>query len=70
MISGIYFGEFRYFNNYEVLDFFIYIREEIECIVYVVFKLVVLRWGKLILVDKENVLVFSKLWCKVVNEVS
>ena len=42
----------------------------IERIVNVAFKLAASRRGKLTSVDKENVLASSKLWRKVVNEVS
>ena len=70
MTSGIYFGEPRHFNNHEALDSLTYTREEIERIVHVAFKLAASRRGKLTSVDKENVLASSKLWRKVVNELS
>lgn len=69
LIGGFYFGELKYWDNEVVVDLLIYICVEIEWIIEKVFEIVVIRNKKVILVDKVNVFVFSKLWWKIVDEV-
>lgn len=42
---------------------------EIECVIREGFKMVVVRKGKVIFVDKVNVFELSRLWCDVVEDV-
>ncbi|MCG7339949.1 3-isopropylmalate dehydrogenase [Staphylococcus sp. ACRSN] len=70
LTGGIYFGEPKHWNNEEALDSLTYSRQEIERIAKVAFDLAQKRSKKLTSVDKENVLSSSKLWRKIIDEVS
>ncbi|MFF3023999.1 3-isopropylmalate dehydrogenase [Gottfriedia sp. NPDC057948] len=70
LTGGIYFSEPRFHNENEATDTLSYTREEIERIVKYGFELAKTRKGKLTSVDKANVLESSKLWRKIVNELS
>lgn len=70
LTGGIYFSEPRFHTENEATDTLSYTREEIERIVNYAFKLAQTRKGKVTSVDKANVLESSKLWRKVVNEIS
>lgn len=70
LTGGIYFSEPRFHNENEATDTLSYTREEIERIVTYGFELAKSRKGKLTSVDKANVLESSKLWRKIVNQLS
>ncbi|MEH6939513.1 3-isopropylmalate dehydrogenase [Bacillus sp. JJ664] len=70
LTGGIYFSEPRFHSENEATDTLSYSREEIERIVEYAFSLAKTRKGKLTSVDKANVLESSKLWRKIVNEMS
>lgn len=70
LTGGIYFSEPRFHTENEATDTLSYSREEIERIVEYAFSLAKTRKGKLTSVDKANVLESSKLWRKIVNEMS
>lgn len=70
LTGGIYFGEPKHWNEDKALDSLTYTRTEIERIARVAFDLAQNRHKKLTSVDKENVLSSSKLWRKVINDVS
>lgn len=70
LTGGIYFGEPKKLGDDDALDSLTYTRSEIERIARVGFDLAQKRNKKLTSVDKENVLSSSKLWRRVVNEVS
>lgn len=71
LTGGIYFGEKK--EDHEALyasDLCEYHRHEIERIAKMAFDYAAKRRGKLTLVDKANVLATSRLWRKVVQEMS
>jgi len=70
LTGGIYFSEPRFHTENEATDTLSYSRDEIERIVEYAFSLAKSRKGKLTSVDKANVLESSKLWRKIVNEIS
>ncbi|ANQ64746.1 3-isopropylmalate dehydrogenase [Staphylococcus equorum] len=70
LTGGIYFGEPKKLDDDDALDSLTYTRSEIERIARVGFDLAQKRYKKLTSVDKENVLSSSKLWRRVINEVS
>ncbi|WP_426428338.1 3-isopropylmalate dehydrogenase [Staphylococcus equorum] len=70
LTGGIYFGEPKKLDDDDALDSLTYTRSEIERIARVGFDLAQKRNKKLTSVDKENVLSSSKLWRRVINEVS
>lgn len=70
LTGGIYFGEPKQLEQHQALDSLTYTREEIERIAHVAFQLAQTRKYRLTSVDKENVLASSKLWRKVLDEVS
>lgn len=70
LTGGIYFSEPRFHTENEATDTLSYSRDEIERIVEYAFSLAKTRKGKLTSVDKANVLESSKLWRKIVNEMS
>lgn len=69
LTGGIYFGEKKYTND-SASDICEYSRFEIERIAHLAFKAATSRKGKLTLVDKANALATSRLWRKVVQEIS
>lgn len=70
LTGGIYFSEPRFHDDNNATDTLTYSRYEIERIVNYAFELASARNKKVTSVDKANVLESSKLWRKVVNEVS
>ena len=70
LIGGAYFGEPRKLEDRFALDSITYSYEEISRIVRYAFELARNRRKKLTSVDKANVLATSKLWRKVVIEIS
>jgi 3-isopropylmalate dehydrogenase len=71
LTGGIYFGEKKINEDYtEASDLCIYHRSEIERIAHLAFQSAKQRKKKLTLVDKANILATSRLWRKVVQEVS
>ena len=69
LTGGIYFGP-REYSDEKAVDTLPYTRIEIERIAKKAFEIAKLRNKKLMSIDKHNVLDTSKLWRKVVNEVS
>ena len=70
LIGGLYFGRPKYYDDKEAFDTMYYSRESIERIVKAAFELAMSRRKKLTSVDKANVLANSRLWRKIVEEVS
>lgn len=71
LTGGIYFGEKKMNDaKTEASDLCIYTQAEIERITHLACKLAMTRRKKLTLVDKANVLETSRLWRKVVQDVS
>lgn len=70
LIGGLYFGRPKYYDDKEAFDTMYYSRESIERIVKAAFDLAMSRRKKLTSVDKANVLANSRLWRKVVEEMS
>lgn len=73
LVSGVYFG--KHINIVEngddgAVDIMQYMKKEIERVAKVAFELAEKRSGNLLVVDKANVLATSKLWRKVVNDIS
>lgn len=69
LTGGIYFGP-REYSDEKAIDTLPYTRIEIERIAKKAFEIAKLRNKKLMSIDKHNVLDTSKLWRKVVNEIS
>jgi len=73
LTGGAYFGEKgreKYQNGEKAWDLMIYNTEEIERVAHVAFKTAKLRKGKVMLVDKANVLESSKLWRETVTKLA
>lgn len=70
LTGGIYFGQPSYHDDHLAVDTLQYGRDEIERVVRYAFQLAEARSGKVTSIDKANVLESSKLWRKVVNNVS
>lgn len=73
LVSGVYFGEHKLgIDNDEQVatDIMKYTENEIKRVSKVAFELAEKRSGNLLLVDKANVLATSKLWRKVVENMS
>lgn len=70
LAHGIYFGQPKGLTDDEAFDTMIYKKEEVEQIAHSAFKQAQRRRKKVTSVDKANVLSSSKLWRKVVIEVS
>ena len=69
LTGGLYFGQ-REYSEEKAHDTLSYTRAEIERIAKKAFEIAKLRNKKLTSVDKHNVLDTSKLWRKIVNEIS
>lgn len=69
LTGGLYFGE-KFYSEEKAYDTLFYTRKEIERIVKKAFEIASVRRKKLVSVDKHNVLDTSKLWRKIVNEIS
>ncbi|MDH4379073.1 MAG: 3-isopropylmalate dehydrogenase [Vampirovibrionales bacterium] len=70
LTGGLYFGEPKWRTDDEAVDTMRYTRAEIERIAHVAFKAAQQRRGKVISVDKANVLKTSQLWRDVVEGVA
>lgn len=73
LTGGAYFGEKgrqKYQNGEKAWDLMIYNTEEIERVAHVAFKAAQKRKGKLMLVDKANVLESSRLWRETVTKLA
>lgn len=73
LTGGLYFGNRKteiIDGKRTALDSLVYTEDEIERITRKAFEIAMLRRKKLVSVDKANVLDSSRLWRKVVNEVS
>lgn len=70
LIGGLYFGRPKYYDDKEAFDTMYYSRESIERILKAAFELAMSRRKKLTSVDKANVLANSRLWRKIVEELS
>jgi 3-isopropylmalate dehydrogenase len=68
--GGLYFGEPRSYSDQAAVNTLPYTRVEIERVAKVAFDLALVRRRKLVSVDKANVLETSRLWRKVVTEMS
>ena len=68
--EGIYFGKPKELNDERGMDTMIYSRETVKRIAKIGFEIAMTRKKKLTSVDKANVLYSSKLWRKIVQEVS
>jgi 3-isopropylmalate dehydrogenase len=71
LLSGLYYGQPRGIaeDRSSALNTMAYSREEIARIAHVAFKLARSRRGRLVSVDKANVLDVSRLWREVVTEI-
>lgn len=69
LTGGLYFGKKSY-SDTEAQDTLSYTRTEIERITRKAFEIAKVRRKKIVSVDKHNVLDTSKLWRKIVEEVS
>lgn len=73
LTGGAYFGDKgrkKYENGEKAWDLMMYNTEEIERVAHVAFKTAGLRKGKVMLVDKANVLESSKLWRETVTKLA
>lgn len=73
LVSGVYFGEHKSIveeGKQAAVDIMKYTEDEIKRVAKVAFELAEKRSGKLLLVDKANVLATSKLWRKIVEDMS
>ena len=70
LTGGLYFGEPRFEQPDDACNTLRYSRHEIERIARVAFELAARRRGHVLSVDKANVLETSRLWRRVVSEVS
>lgn len=68
--GGLYFGEPRSFSSERAVNTLPYTRTEIEQVARVAFELAAARRGRLVSVDKANVLETSRLWRQVVDELA
>ena len=69
LTGGIYFGEKKSYHD-GASDLCVYSKSEIERISHLAFKAAQSRKQKLCLVDKANVMETSRLWRKVVQDIS
>lgn len=68
--GGAYFGEPRQLNETDALDSITYDNHQIDRVVRYAFEMAKKRTGKLVSVDKANVLATSKLWRKRVEAIA